>query len=101
MSNIPTQLENPNGLHQRYVIKKIVPNPRYDPTKPDTLDNPSDMVVNRDRGSEYFVLRLDEGGKDREHIKACRIAAHAYADAIEHHLPELAKDLRERYPLLP
>ena len=45
-------------------------------------------------------MRLDEKGKDREHIKACRIGVHAYADAIEHKLPELAKDLRERYPLL-
>jgi hypothetical protein len=58
------------------------------------------VLGNVDRGSEYFVMRLDEGGKDREHIKACRIGVHAYADAIEHHLPELAKDLKSRYPLL-
>lgn len=53
-----------------------------------------------DPKAEYFVMRLDTGGKDMEHIKACRIGIYAYADAIQHHLPELAKDLRERYPLL-
>ena len=85
MKHIPTKEENPKGLHQRYVIYKISDFGNFIPT---------------DRGSEYFVMRLDEGGSDREHIKACRIGVHAYADAIEHHLPELAKDLRERYPLL-
>lgn len=85
MAKIPTQKENPNGLHQRYHVRKI-----------DPLGN----IVGIDQDSEYFVMRLDEGGKDREHIKACRVGVHAYADAIEHHLPELAKDLRERYPLL-
>jgi hypothetical protein len=91
MSKLPTQLENPKGLHQRYYIRKFVEveGSRY----PGTLEV--------DPNAEYFVLRLDTGGSDPEHIKACRIAVHAYADAIEHHLPELAKDLRERYPLLP
>lgn len=85
MSKIPTQSENPSGLHQRYCILKY----RADGT-----------TSRPDEGSEYFVMRLDEGGSDIEHIKACRIGVHAYADAIQHHLPELAKDLRERYPLL-
>lgn len=85
MKSIPTQTENPTGLHQRYAIRKILPN---------------GTTVARDTNSEYFVLRLDEGGKDIEHIKACRIGINAYADAIQHHLPELAKDLKERYPLL-
>ena len=53
-----------------------------------------------DKNAEYFVMRLDEGGKDRNHIKACRIGIHAYADAIQQFIPELANDLRERYPLL-
>ncbi|MBL7942466.1 MAG: hypothetical protein JNM00_06855 [Flavobacteriales bacterium] len=53
-----------------------------------------------DKDAEYFVMRLDTGGKDINHIKACRIGIHAYADAIEPHLPELARDLRERYPLV-
>jgi hypothetical protein len=82
---IPTQLENPKGLHQRYVVQKI---------------SEFGNIVPVDRDSEYFIMRLDEGGKDREHIKACRIGVHAYADAIQHHLPEVAKDLKERYPLL-
>jgi hypothetical protein len=102
MSKIPTQSENPTGLHQRYIIKKLVKNQDYDPELSSGFGECNDeyFVNNVDRGSEYFVMRLDEGGKDREHIKACRIGVHAYADAIEHHLPELAKDLKSRYPLL-
>lgn len=94
MEKIPTQTTNPNGLHQRYHIKKIVP-----------IKNPKEYgrqfkTVATDENSEYFVMRLDEYGKDINHIKACRIGVHAYADAIEPFIPELAKDLRERYPLL-
>lgn len=97
MSQIPTQIENPKGLHKRYYIQKIV------------LENTSfmgfpDDGIERlkpiDPGAEYFVIRLDEGGKDIEHIKACRIGINAYADAIQHHLPDLANDLKKRYPLL-
>lgn len=102
--HIPTQLENPSGLHQRYHINKIV----KEEIKPSTGDyskrRPQEgfklKTVPVDPDAEYFVMRLDEGGKDSEHIRACRIGINAYADAIEHHLPELAKDLRERYPLL-
>lgn len=72
--------ENQKGLYRRYKVEKV--NGDTDPN------------------AEYFVLRLDEGGSDIEHIKACRIAAHAYADAIERHLPQLAADLRGRYPLI-
>lgn len=102
MKTVPTQTENPKGLHQRYIVKKIVPNPNYDPNRPSGIGEGNDefFVENTVRGSEYFVMRLDEGGKDTEHIKACRVGVHAYADAIQHHLPELAKDLKERYPLL-
>lgn len=85
MSYIKSQKENPNGFHRRYQIKKV--------TKDGLLEQP-------DPHSEYFVLRLDEGGRDKEHIKACRIAINAYADAIEHHLPFLAKELKEFYPLI-
>lgn len=98
MSQIPTKDQNPNGLHARYHIQKIdgwkeVKNsysfiPRYEA-----------ILKPVDKNAEYFIMRLDDGGKDAEHIKACRIGVNAYADAIEHHLPELAKDLRERYPL--
>ncbi len=85
MNKIPTQTENPKGLHQRYIVSKI--------------DKEGDRV-DPDTGSEYFVMRLDEGGKDLQHIKACRIGVHAYADAIKYHIPELAKDLKDRYPLI-
>lgn len=102
MSKVPTQFENPDGLHQRYVIKKIVKERIVFSSidgKPSLYEDAL-LVKPCDENAEYFVLRLDEGGSDPEHIKACRIGIHAYADAIQHHLPELAKDLKERYPLL-
>lgn len=96
MNRIPTQTENPTGLHQRYYIQKIV-------RANGPFDDGESMykIVPTEQGSEYFVMRVDVGGKDPEHIKACRIGVHAYADAIQHHLPELANDLKTRYPLLP
>lgn len=66
------------GLYNKYFIAK----------------SNGDLV---DSDAEYFVLRLDYNGKDKEHIKACRKAILVYADAISSHLPELAKDLREKY----
>jgi hypothetical protein len=92
---IPTQDKNPKGLHQRYYIQKIKPVPHYKGQRDQQF-----KLIDVDKGAEYFVMRLDEGGSDILHIKACRIGIHAYADAIEHYLPELAGDLRERYPLL-
>ena len=96
-NQLPTVIDNPNGLHQRYKIQKITGWKARHGEFASWLDPILEPV---DKNAEYFVMRLDEGGKDIEHIKACRIGVHAYADAIEHHLPDLAKDLRERYPLL-
>ena len=75
---IPTQQENPNGLHRRYIVSKANGEPV-------------------DENAEYFVLRLDLGGSDPKHIVACRMAVLAYAQSIKDHLPELSKDLIERY----
>ena len=47
------------------------------------------------------MLRLDNGGSDPKHIAACRKAILTYADEIEDHLPELARDLREKYSSQP
>lgn len=94
MKRIPKKEDNPSGLHIRYSIRKIVG------WRKDGFGvRPITKAV--DKGAEYFVMRLDEGGSDFNHIKACRIGIHAYADAIEQFIPELAKDLRNRYPLLP
>lgn len=90
---IPTQKENPKGLHQRYFVAKWIQG--IDRTNLSLEDS----VIENDE-AEYFVLRLDEKGGDREHIKACRIAAHAYAEAIKHHLPELSNDIKNRYPII-
>ena len=94
---IPTQIENPNGLHNRYYIQKVAGwkelENKYGPPQYEAILKPVD------KDAEYFVMRLDDGG-DLDHVKACRIGIHAYADAIERHLPVLAKDLRERYPLI-
>lgn len=88
---IPAQYENPNGLHQRYLIKKLVPNGE------DFFGHPKYKTKDVDEGSEYFVMRLDDGGSDPIHIAACRKAVLCYAEAIKDHLPDLSKDLIERY----
>jgi len=78
MKTIPTQSENPKGLHQRYIVSKA---------NGDTM-NPN---------AEYFILRVDPYGSDPKHIAACRKAVICYANEIKDHLPELSKDLIERY----
>ena len=75
---IPTREENPNGLHRRYIVSKT----SYKPV---------------DEGAEYFVLRVDKNGKDPKHVAACRKAVLKYAEEIADHLPELSKDLINRY----
>ncbi len=75
---IPTQEQNPKGLHQRYVVSKTSGKPV-------------------DEKAEYFVLRLDWGGDDHRHIEACRKAVLKYAEEIKEHLPDLSKDLIGRY----
>lgn len=46
--------------------------------------------------NEYFILKIAGEGDDF-HINACRKALMTYADEIEAHLPELSKDLRQKY----
>ena len=106
---IPTQFDNPTGLHQRYYIQKIVK--RTVPGKPagiglygkrkEETEEEALVIVPCDKDAEYFVLRVDKGGKDLNHVNACRIGLRAYADAIEPFIPELAKDIRTRYPVSP
>ena len=76
---LPTQKENPNGLHQKYDLKHTDGSP-IDPR------------------NEYFVLKV-AGLEATDHIIASRIAVRAYADAIKDTRPELAEDLMRRYPL--
>lgn len=101
---IKDQLINPNGLHERYFVQKIVKvsNPKFSPAHKICEANEPYFLERRNVSpdSEYFVLRLDANGSDHNHIAACRIGIHAYADAIESAIPQLAKDLRERYPLI-
>lgn len=79
MTAIPSKLDNPNGLHQRYVISKVN-GERVDPM------------------ATYFVLRLDHFGRDGLHIAACRAAARAYADFVQSgeapHLAAIGAQLR-------
>ncbi|WOO40391.1 hypothetical protein [Rubellicoccus peritrichatus] len=77
---VPTKEENPNGLHQKYVVTKA--------------DGSS-----VDPDAEYFVLRLDYKGGDVSHVRACRAALSMYAKAIQERIPDLANDLKERYDL--
>ena len=78
MSKIPSQKQNPKGLHQRYIIAKVS-GEQVDPC------------------AEYFVLRLDPNGGDLAHINACRRAVLMYATEIESTIPKLAADLYARY----
>ena len=75
---IETQAENPQGLNQRYHITR---------TDGTALD-PS---------SEYFILRVDEGGRDKAHLTASRMGVLAYADSVYPDNPKMAKDIYERY----
>lgn len=80
MSNmIPSQQENPHGLHGRYKIEKL----NGEPIDPRAV---------------YFVLRLDGFGNDPAHIQACRAAAKAYAEEAERGraawLQRMAQELR-------
>jgi hypothetical protein len=79
--SIPHKHQNPKGLHLKYDITK----------------NNGEPI---DTGAEYFVLRFDWGGGDHKHVEACRRAVLKYADEIKDHLPELSKDLIERYSIL-
>ena len=81
----------------------MIPNPDFAPNaKVSQLINNHDQYVESlipvDKNSEYFILRLDKGGSDREHINACRIAVNAYADEIEPQFPQLAIDIRKQWP---
>lgn len=59
MEHIPTKNENPQGLHQRYVIRKVVGEKREGFFG---IEKPITKAVDKD--AEYFVMRLDRGGKD-------------------------------------
>ena len=76
MPTLPDAKDNPHGLHHRYVITKANGEP-VDPR------------------AEYFVLRLDFFGNDRQHIAACRVAALAWCDAAPPHLRQVADELRK------
>ncbi len=79
MSAIPQKRDNPDGLHQRYVVTKA-----------------NGEAV--DPMATYFVLRLDPQGRDGLHVRACRAAARAYADCAQSgdspHLARTGMDLR-------
>lgn len=77
-NKLPSEQENPNGLHNRYYVSKVNGEPV-------------------DEFAEYFILRLDGGGDDPIHIAACRKAILTYAENIKEHLPQLSTDLIERY----
>lgn len=90
---LPTINENPKGLHQRYVIRKVVGE-----TKREGFFGTTRLKTKAvDDNAEYFVMRLDRGGKDPIHIEACREAVLYYAELIKDHIPELSQDLIKRY----
>lgn len=94
--------ERPEGLHQRYVIRKVTGHAKPNYGKFVDITGGYKLKTKPvDPDAEYFVMRLDIGGSDPNHILACRKAIQVYANEIEATIPELAKDLRERYPVEP
>jgi len=95
-----------DGLYKKkYHIQKVkyVKNPNFNGNRVAGIDVDSLFLEHRvpvDKDAEYFVLRLDENQDDKIHMCACRIAIHAYADIIKSNLPQLAIDLKQKYPLL-
>lgn len=67
------------GLHRRYEVRPLDKQTR-EPKEPD-------------QGAVYFVLRLDHECSDPVHLKACHVAALAYARSCGN--DRLASDLRE------
>lgn len=49
---------------------------------------------NIDPNAEYFVLRLDNHGKDIRFARACRKAALTLSDEIKDYMPQLSEDLK-------
>lgn len=73
----PTRAENPNGLHQRYIVSKADGSPVT---------------------GTYLVLRIDNNGNDQEWIRCCKKAAGVLASEIKfspraRHLYKIADDL--------
>ncbi len=90
--SLPLPTDNPTGLHRKYLVKK------FSHIKKSVFGWFQEPVYkDLEPGEEYFLLRLDENGKDHIHRNACRKAVLHYADLIKDHLPELSKDLIERY----
>lgn len=83
---LPSQVENPKGLHEKFHMQKII---GYIKNKPMY----SDIGV----GEDYFVLRLDEDQHNKEHLEACRLAVASYANSIERTHPKVALEMRQRY----
>lgn len=69
--------ETKKGLYGKYIITRLDGTP-IDPE------------------NEYFILKV-AGNGDPEHMKACRAAVLKYAEEIKDHLPELSKDLIDKY----
>ena len=81
MKEIPRRYDDTEGgLHLRYEVKPLSGEIDVDP--PDHEGKP-----------QYFVLRLDHLGTDRQHIRACHAAALAYAKACGNE--RLERELRE------
>jgi len=85
---LPSRVENPNGLHEKFHIQKII---GYHKAKP--------MYQDIGYGEEYFVLRLDDMQHNEAHLQACRAAALAYAKSISKTFPKVAEEMIKRYGL--
>lgn len=74
--------DSERGLYNKYIVSKS----NREPIDP---------------GAEFFVLRLDDGCNDKNHLAACRMAVLNYADYISPYIPQLSEDLIDRYSIMP
>jgi len=89
-------MENTEGLKNKYFIQKVIGKIYVgDDFFGNAIYKPELKEV--DKNAEYFVLRLDDNSKDKIHLEACRKAILVYAEEIKNHLPELSKDLTNKY----
>ena len=81
MNILPSEKENPNGLHLKYIITKANGEPV-------------------DENAEYFVLRLDDKCSNPHHAEASKRAIIQYAISIREYMPELATEILMKYNFL-
>lgn len=80
--------DNPEGLHSKYMVKKIK---GFQEGTGAPIPEPFNPLA------EYFVLRLDRNADDLVLVDAARKAILEYAFQIKDYKPKLSQDIFEKY----